>query len=300
MSAGSRGFALAAMLVLAAVQQVAAQSDAPRVPILALPAGTRGLGLGGAYVSGDSPDVLFYNPAAIGSVHGSALTAERIGNATLGQFATTGGVGGFGLGAGVRFVTSGNHDAAGDPSQQRGGELVAGVALATQVRGVWLGGAANYVAPDLGDGGGRAAFDVGAAVREFGLRFGFSAQNLGRDPGVAGDRQLLPTRVSAGASLPGASISTYFDVAASAALSWERGGVLVPRGGCELIYEPLSGWTITGRVGARRPVDRPGTLRESPLSLGGSFGLKALSIDYVFQPAVAGGQAIHSLGIRVQ
>jgi hypothetical protein len=293
-------FALAAFLLLVASRAVAAQCDSCRVAILSLPAGARPLGLGDAYVAGDGPNALFYNAAQVGSNHGSAFTVEAVGSATLAEFATTANVGHFGFGTGIRFLSRSDNTVVADSANLRGGALVAGVGLATQVHGVWLGGVANFVSQDLGADGGGAAFDVGAAVRQFGLRIGLSAQNLGRDLRDNGVRDELPTRVSLGAALPTTSISTYFDLAASAALSWERGNGLVPKGGVELTYEPVSGWTFTGRVGVRRTVSRLGELRQSALSVGGSFGLNAVSLDYAFQPGVAAGQAVQSLGIRVQ
>jgi hypothetical protein len=300
LSAPRKVLAFATLFVLTLVRSAVAQCDSCRVAILTLPAGAGPLGLGGAYVAGDGPNAVFYNPAMVGSNHGSALTVERVGGATLAEFASTASVGRFAFGTGVRFLSRSDNGVANDSASVAGGALVAGVALATQVRGVWIGGVANYVTPDLGTDGGGAAFDVGASMREFGLRIGLSAQNLGRDLHDAGVPQALPTRVSLGASLPTTSISTYFDFAAAAALSWERGNGLVPKGGVELTYEPVSGWTFTGRAGVHRTVSRAGELRQSAVSLGGSFGVNAFSIDYAFQPGAAGGSAVHSVGIRVQ
>ncbi len=300
MTAWRRVFAFAALLGLAVMRTAVAQCDSCRVAILTLAAGARPLGLGGAYVAGDGPNALFYNPAQVGSNHGSALTVERVGGATFAEFASTATVGRFAFGTGVRFLSRSDNSVANDSASVGGGALVAGVALATQLRGVWIGGVANYVTPDLGTEGGGAVFDLGASVREFGLRIGVSAQNLGQDLHDAGVRQELPTRASLGASLPATAISTYFDFGASAAFSWQRGNGLVPMVGVELTYEPVSGWTFTGRAGVHRVASRPGELRQSAVSLGGSFGVNALSIDYAFQPAVAGGQAVHSVGIRVQ
>jgi len=300
MNALARAIALAATLALAASRPLAAQCDSCRLAILTLPAGARPLGLGGAYVSGGGPVALFYNPAELGSNHGSALTVERMGGALFGQFAASGSAGQFGFGAGVRFLSRSDNSVAADSADLHGGGLVAGVGIATQVHGVWLGGTANFVTPDLSASSGGAAFDVGAAMRRFGLLLGLTAENLGSDLQVGIGREQLPTRVTAGASLPATSISTFFDFGAAAELSWERGGVLVPRGGVELIYEPVSGWTFTGRAGVRRVVTRSGEFQQSPVSVGGSFGRNALAIDYAFQPAVAGGHAVQSLGIRIQ
>ena len=68
----------------------------------------------------------------------------------------------------------------------------------------------------------------------------------------------------------------------------------------ELIYEPVSGWTVAGRVGVRRAPLEAGRLPQSALVLGGSFGLDGVALDYAFSPAKGGGGATHSLGLRIQ
>ena len=288
------------LLVSTSWSSASAQCARCRIPILSIPAGVEAIGLGGAYVTGDGPDAVYHNPAQAGSARGTSLGFERIGEASLVQLATTGATGRFSFGTSIRFLTRGDNPAPEDSASLRAGGLVAGLSLATQVRGVWVGGTAKFVSPDLGADHGGVGFDVGVAVRRFGLLFGLAAQDLGRDVTTAGVPERMPTRVSLGASRPSSSISTYFDLGASAQLTWERGGQLVPAGGVELTYEPVSGWTITGRAGAHRVVDRPGELHQSAFAFGASFGRNALSVDYVFQPAVAGGHPVHAFGIRVQ
>jgi len=74
--------------------------------------------------------------------------------------------------------------------------------------------------------------------------------------------------------------------------------VIVPGAGVELIYQPVEGWTVIGRAGARRVRDLPGRA-ESPVTLGGSFGLDRLWLDYTFQPYRGPGSA-HRIAIRIQ
>lgn len=288
------------LLVLASWTPASAQCDRCRIPILSIATGVQAIGLGGAYVTGDGPDAVYHNPAQAGSARGTSLGFERIGEASLVQLATTGASGRFSFGTSIRFLTHRDNPAPEDSASLRAGGLVAGLSLATQVRGIWVGGAAKFVSPDLGADDGGVGFDVGVAVSRFGLLLGLAAQDLGRDVTTAGVRQQMPTRVSLGASLPSNSISTYFDFGASAQLTWERGGKLVPAGGVELTYEPVSGWTLTGRVGAHRRIDRAGELQQSAFGLGASFAHNSLSLDYAFQPAVAGGHPVHALGIRIQ
>ncbi len=288
------------LLAFTAWTSASAQCDRCRIPILSIPVGVQAIGLGGAYVTGDGPDAVYHNPAQAGSARGTSLGFERLGEASLVQLATTGVTGRFSFGTSIRFLTRRDNPAPEDSASLRAGGLTGGLSLATQVRGVWVGGTAKFVSPDLGADDGGVGFDVGVAVRRFGLLLGLAAQDLGRDVTAAGVRQQMPTRVSLGASWPSNSISTYFDVGASAQLTWERGGKLVPAGGVELTYEPVSGWMFTGRAGAHRRIDRPGELQQSAFALGASFGRNSLSLDYAFQPAVAGGHPVHAFGIRVQ
>jgi len=291
---------LLALALVVPAGGVGAQCASCGVTILELTAGARPLGLGGAYVTGDGPMAIFHNPAQVGSSAGSTLNVSNVTGATLLEAATSGRLGQFGAGAGIRLVTDGVTPGTGDTRHLASGAVVARVALARAVHGVWLGGAASYVTTDLSRGAGGATFDVGAAVRRFGLLFGITGQNLGRGLDVDYVREPLPARVSAGVSLPQTSISTYFDFAASAALTRLRGGDLVPQIGGELSYTPVSGWEITARVGAHRVLAAASPFGLSGVSLGGSFSLDNLALDYAFVPGVHGGRPLHTLGLRIQ
>lgn len=294
-----RSILLVVLMIVTGAIAVRAQCSVCRLAILTLTPGARAAGLAGSYVTGDGPTAVFYNPAQIGSSHGSDLSVQSVGGATLAEFATTGSAGRFGIGAAVRFL---NRDWRndGDSANISGGALVAGVGLATQIRGIWIGAVANLVQPDLGGEPAGAAFDVGIATRHFGLLLGLSAQNLGQDAYARGARQDLPTRITLGAAFPERAVSTYFDFGASVAVSRERDGQIVPKGGVELTYEPVSGWNFTARMGVRRVVSRPGELQESAFALSGSFTRNAISIDYAFQPGRAGGHPVHAVGLRVR
>ena len=276
-----------------------AQCGPCEIAILQLTAGTRPLGLAGAYVAGNGPNAVFHNPAQIGSLHGSVASLEWVGGARFGSFATTGSIGSLNLGAGIRLLADGVPGPFGDSIRLGGGALVATGSVARSVRGVWLGASASYVTPELSSGGG-VAFDVGAAVRRFGFLFGVSAQNLGRDFTIDGITHELPRRVSLGVAWPGTSLGAYFDLSAVTAVSLERGGAVIPRGAVELSYVPVTGWTFSARAGVRRVVARAGELRESAVTLGGSFELDRVSLDYAFVPAESGGRASHSIGLRIQ
>lgn len=301
----------AALLILLAVLQpapVQGQSDGHAPTVLLVSPGTRALGLGDAFVAGDGPDALFYNPAQIGS-RGSSLSIARFGGAaTLGSFATVGRVAGNSVAFGVRFLDFGA--ATGGFPSSAGSLLTRGPVDATSLDailaaekswfGLRFGGAAHYVSEQ--QGGGRAAgvlFDAGVSREVAGASLGLSVQNAGRAlalSGIAGDP---PTRVTLGGMKEGIVVGTFFDLALAAAVTREDGGRIVPGAGAELTWEPVAGWTVIGRLGVRRgdPSGQPGA---SPVVFGGSFGVDAITLDYAFQPyhGVAGGA--HRFGVRIR
>ena len=301
------GLVLLSLLTLAGV--AAAQPHDPAPLVLLLPGGTRALGVGNAFVAGRGSEVLFYNPAQMFILRGTTLSMERFGSAsTLGTLSTVGPFGKVYLGAGIQYL--GYHSAPGSslytlPSaltlqgSSNSSSAAATVALALRWKGVRFGAAGKYVeerVDGLRDGG--AAFDVGAA-REIGRgTVGISVQNLGGDLELLGQPGELPTRVTLGAALPSILLSSYFDFTGFAAVSRERDGRIVPGAGIELIYQPVDGWTFIGRAGARRVRNLP-VRAESPVTVGASFGLDRLWIDYAFQPYRGPGSA-HRVAIRIQ
>ncbi len=276
--------------------------------VLLAPGGTRALGLGDAYVAGTGAEAVFYNPAQIGT-RGSTLSIARYGGAaTLGTFASVGKVAGNNVAIGVRFLDFGT--AAGGYPSSAGSLLSRGPLDATSLDamlaaergwfGIRFGGAVHYVSEQRQDG--RAAgvlFDAGVGRQVAGVNLGLSVQNLGQELELDHVAGPLPTRVTLGGMKDGMAVGTFFDLAVAAALTREAGGRLVPGAGAELTWEPVAGWTVTGRLGARRrdPARLPGA---SMVTMGASVGLDALSLDYAFQPFhdVAGG--VHRIGVRIR
>jgi hypothetical protein len=297
---------LALPLLLAA--PLAAQgSTAPLA--LRLAGGTRGLGFGDAYVAGRGPEAIFYNPAQVSTATGMMLSLERFGSAsTLGTYAATTSLGGaFAAGFGAQYLDYGAATgvfptapgALGHRGPLDAASLAATATLAFRWKGFRWGAGAKYLAERVPAGrGDGAALDLGAA-RDMGrFTLGLAAQNLGGHLTVAGDRADLPSRVTAGAVLNRYSISTYFDIAASAAVSRERDGRITPAGGAELSYVPLEGWLFQLRAGARRVEGGP-TPHRQPYTLGATAALDRLALDYAFE-AIRGGHAAHRIGIRIQ
>jgi hypothetical protein len=302
---------VATALLLLAVQSVAgaAQSDPSAPLVLRLPGGTRALGVGDAWAAGRGAEVLFYNPAQIGILRGTTLSAQRFGDAaTLGTLSTVGPFGKIWIGAGVQYLDYHAEPAAGfhtDPAglTLRGpvnaASMAATVAAAFRFKGVRFGVGAKYVEERVG--GARdigAAFDFGAAREVSRATVALAVQNLGGELEVLGQEAELPTRVTLGATSPSIRVSTFFDAGIALSVSRERDGRIVPAGGAELIYEPVGGWYFVARAGARRVRSEPGRA-ESPVTFGGSFGLDRFWLDYAFQPYKGPGAA-HRVGIRIQ
>lgn len=295
--------------LLTAAGGAAAQSHDPAPLVLQLPGGTRALGVGNAFVAGRGAEVLFYNPAQMFILRGTTLSVERFGSAsTLGTLSIVGPFGKVHLGAGVQYL---DYDALPSisffttPSAlTQGGtasssSLAATVAVAAQWKGVRFGGSGKYVEERVGGSrAGVAAFDFGAARDVLRGTIGLSVQNLGEDLQLQGQEGELPTRVTLGAALPSILVSSYFDFTGFASVSRERDGRIVPGAGAELIYQPVQGWTFIARAGGRRVRNLPGRA-ESPVTMGASFGLDRLWIDYAFQPYRGPGSA-HRFAIRIQ
>lgn len=302
--------AIRPLLALMLFSGAALAQTTPRAPlVLRLPGGTRAIGLGNAFVAGRGPEVIFYNPAQMSVLRGSTISLQRFGSAaTLGSLSMVGPFGKISIGAGVQYLDYHTPSATtlynrpgqlplGGPLQSM--SLAASVAATTRIKGVRVGVAAKYVQENIGglrDDG--LALDAGVA-REVGrATVGLSVQNIGGGIEILGEDAELPTRVSLGAFSPSMLVSTYFDLVIAVAVSRERDGRIVPAAGAELLYQPVDGWYFVGRVGARRVEGGPRPL-ESPVTLGGSFGLDRFWLDYAFLPG-RGSSASHRLGIRIQ
>lgn len=300
-----------ALLAIALIGTPAFAQQLPTAPlVLRLPGGTRAAGLGNAFTAGRGAEVLFYNPAQMGVGKGTTISLTRFGSeATLGTLSTVGPFGKVSIGAGMQYLdyrTPAGPDFFIRPAQlPLGGSpasssLAATVAASTRIKGIRFGVGAKYVQERIGGlGDGGLALDVGMARDVGRTTIGLAVQNIGGGFDVLNlEHAALPTRVSLGVASPSILVGTYFDLVAMAAVSRERDGRIVPAGGVELIYQPLDGWFFVGRAGLRRVEGGPDP-RESPITLGGSFGLDRFWLDYVFQPSRGFG-ATQRFGIRIQ
>jgi hypothetical protein len=297
-------------LALCVMARPAAAQDAPTAPlVLRLPGGTRAAGAGNAFTAGQGAEVIFYNPAQIGVLRGSTVSLARFGSsATLGTFSTVGRLGKVAIGAGVQYLDYGAPVLAGLYSRPgllpvdgplQASSLAATAAIGARIKGLRIGVGGKYLQEFIGglrDDG--VALDAGIARDVGRTTVGLSVQNIGDALDILGKPASLPTRVSLGVVSPQIFLGTYLDLVAMGSVARERDGRIAPGGGLELHYQPVEGWTVIGRVGARR-VEGGSRPLESPLTFGGSLGLDRVWLDYVFQPS-RGSSATHRIGIRIQ
>jgi len=179
-------------LLLLAPLTAGAQAIGIGPVVLQLPASTRAIGFGNAYVGVREPEAVFYNPAQLGVRPGVAISAERYGSAsTAGAFASTYVFGpiGFGVGAQMLDFDSGSPGYPGGapngeqlltPGQFSASSLVAAVAAEMAYKGIrW--GVTGKVAEDrvAGERDGVLLADVGAAKEIGPVTAGVTVQNLG-------------------------------------------------------------------------------------------------------------------------
>ena len=299
-----RASTLALAALLGSATHLPAQEPAPLV--LRIPVSPRALGLGTAYVGGDGADAVFFNPANIGRSTGmfasvgryqSASTSAAIATSTnfgpklsLSAFATWLDYGADGFLSRPTDLTLRGPDGAEN--------FAAGLGLATIVKKIRVGATVKYGEERIGGvRGGRPIFDVGVSREIQWLTAGIVVQNLGSDLDVGGAKRPLPTRVTAGATTRRRAIGAEVDVLLSAAVSREQNGTIVPAGGGELVYEPVSGWTAKLRAGIRRTSPVAPEIR--PFTAGASLGLDRFSLDYGMEWYRSTG-LVHHLGIRIE
>lgn len=295
------------VLLFLAPTRLTAQGSGLGPIVLQLPASTRAIGFGNAYVAVREPEAVFYNPAQLGVRPGVAVSAERYRSvATAVSVVSTYTFGPFGFGVGAQVL---DYDAAalGYPGAAPNGEqllaggpvtassLVAAASLERAFKGIrW--GLTGKVAEDRAGNArdGVLLADVGAAKEIGPGTVGITVQNLGASPRMLGTAAALPTRATLGFGGAGVPVGPL-DLAASAAVSVRRGGRVSPAGGVELGYMPIEGISFAGRVGARLPEKNA----ESPLTLGAGFTFDRLSIDYGFEPYQGPGGG-HRVGVRIR
>ncbi len=297
------------ILVLAitvAAAPCAAQSDGSAPLVLELPASTRALGLGGAFVlSVIDNDAVFYNPGLLDAARGAGLAVQRYrSSSTLGALSAATEWFGGGLALGVQVLSYGAagptlDDIPEDANELLSGgsngasELVGSLGYGREILGFRVGIVGKAIDQRLGsERDATVAVDVGVVRNLWGVTLGASAQNLGWGLRIGGDDLPLPSRITVGASTGSHPVGPL-DLIVSTSVSRRRDGEIIPAGGVEIAWWPIVGRTFMGRVGARRV---PGD-GASPLTFGLGFRADDLTIEYAWEGFDAPGAA-HRLGVR--
>lgn len=264
----------------------------------------------------DDPGLLFYTPALLSGTAGAAASLQRYGSeGTLASLAAAGPFQGGGFAVGLQAMRY--EVSPGDPAPlgvdrqsvaltdgERGvQELAATLGYGIESGGWHAGIALKYVevASDAQEGRTFAG-DLGVA-RDLGeVRIGLALRNAGPNlerppspdptgaPTVPPERE-LPTSVVAGLALEPFEVGPL-DLFLTSRVTRRRDGEVIPAGGFELSYWPISGYTFRLRGGAERVAGD----ERSPITLGGAFTGDHITIEYAFQPFDGEGDA-HRVGL---
>ena len=279
------------------------QAQAPLV--LTVPASTRALGIGDAYVAlGAEPDAIFYNPAQIVPARGLGVGAQRHGDASTVFTASAASVlapGTMGLGVQLldQSTTAASYGAlarAGGRSLfERGPQIATGavatVAYARTILGFRVGAAGKIVHQQFANRrDATPAFDVGIA-RGSTYQIALAGRHLGHGVSLGGPTVALPREVALGGAIPRREVGPL-DLAAGLSIAMRADGSLNGGGGTEWSYNPLDGFTFAARIGYRAVEGD-----ESHLTLGAGFVGERFNLDYAFQ-ASDGESAAHRIGVR--
>lgn len=293
------------LMFLAVPLSAAAQSEGNAPLLLELPTSTRGLGLGGAFVlSNPDADAIFAAPSVLNVARGASVAMQRYGTrSSLFSLAAATAWAGGGVAFGLQSLSYGmDGTTLGSVPTDAGAllgtgsgtsaELVASIGYGRVIKGLQVGLVGKYIEQRIS--GARtttAAADIGVAKSVIGITWSLFAQNLGPSM-TLGDTVPLPTRVTFGASTRTRPVGPL-DLLASATVSRWRDGNIVPAGGLEISYWPITGRTFTIRVGGRRV---PGGAY-SPVTFGAAFTGDRITIEYAFEEFDVPGAA-HRFGVR--
>lgn len=282
-----------------------AQSAGSLPRVFELPASTRAMALGDAYMmNAGHADAIFYHPALLTGAGGFGLEVQRWGNestATAAAAAMQWLGGGIGVGLlTLQFGAPGLGAAAAPAGQDHLFELgprpvserVAVVGYARELFGIDFGLAGKLVEERVDPSRSTSLMvDVGAA-REVGpVRVGLTVRDLGEEPLVEPEDRT--PRVVLGAGAYGRELG-IFDVGVTAAAQWSEDRTTVS-GGVEVGYWPIRGRTFVARVGVQDPDG--GDL--SAFSFGFAFWGDNVTAEWAFRPYSGPASAgTHRFGLR--
>lgn len=301
-----RNFArVATVLALLAPGGAAAQTAGSLPRVFELPASTRAMALGDAYVmTAGHADALFYHPALLTDAGGFGLDVQRWGDESTSAAASAAMQwlgGGIGVGLlSLQYSGPGTGAAAAPAGQDHlfgagaapVSERVAVVGHGRELFGISVGAAAKVVEERVDASRSTTVmFDVGAATEVGPVTVGLTVRDLGQEPLVEPEDRT--PRVVLGVGGYGRPLG-IFDVGLSAAAHWTEDRATVS-GGVEVGYWPIRGRTFVARVGFQDPDGSD----LSAFSFGFAFWGDNVTAEWAFRPYSGPGSAgTHRFGLR--
>jgi len=293
------------LAALAAPTSVAAQMSGSLPRVLELPASTRAMALGDAYMmNAQHADALFYHPALLTEASGFGLELQRWGTnstATAASAAMQWLGGGVGIGLlSLQYGAPGTGRDAAPAGQDHLFELgstpvserVAVLGYAREIFGFSVGMAGKLVEERVGTARDAEAMVDLSVAREVGpITVGVTARDWGREP-IVETGGANPNRLVLGAGAYGQQVG-IFDVGISGALSYSEDQTVVS-GGLEVGYWPINGRTFVGRIGIQQvPEGSAG-----PVSFGFAFWGDDIVVEWAYRPFGDLDAGTHRFGVR--
>lgn len=293
-------------LAVAMSSQLSAQAAGSLPRVLELPASTRAMALGDAYMmNAGHADALFYHPALLASASGFGLEIQSWGgqsSAAAVSAATQWKGGGIGIGLlTLQYGAPGQGVAAAPTGQdhlfQLGpspvSERVAMIGYARELFGIDFGVAGKLIDERVGMvRQNKTMVDLGAVTDVGPVRVGLTIRDWGHDPIVL-DAGSTP-RVVLGAGSYGRQLGV-FDIGLTGAANWSEDRTTIS-GGLEVGYWPIRGRTFIARVGLQDP---PAGSELSPVSMGFAFWGDDITVEWAFRPyAGTESTGTHRFGLR--
>jgi hypothetical protein len=292
---------------LGACASAASAQDAGSLPrVLELPASTRAMALGDAYMmDAQHADALFYHPALLRQASGFGLELQLWGDeaSAVAASAATQWLGG-GIGIGLLTLQHGAPSGAAvalPPGQDDlfelgptpASERVAVLGYARRLVGIDFGVAGKLIDQRADLSREQAMMmDVGAAAEVGPLHLGLTVRDIGSDPLVEPDD--ATPRVVLGAGAYGRELG-IFDIGVTGAAHWSEDRTTAS-GGVEIGYWPINGRTFVARFGFQDPPDGS---ELSAFSFGFAFWGDDITAEWAFRPYSGDASAgTHRFGVR--
>lgn len=280
---------LAIPFLLATLCSTAAAQEREHAPLLpTLPANTRALSMGNAFVIGSTdPMAIFYNPA-MSNAAGVSLDIQRYAGegSTVSAAAGTDwwngrvaiGVQAAGYSVSPSELFGGVHESdLVDAGLQDVSEYLVAVSYGRSLFGVRAALTGKlFDQRAAGDHVTTPALDVSAGIDVADFAVGLSVQNVGIKYDFLGLDITHPLRITLGAAFDGSAPLGPFDIMAAAAVSREADGTIVPGAGVEIGYWPIVGRTFFARFGLRDSDDPDA----APWTLGAGFAGDRINLDW--------------------